>query len=75
MFGVFVLVYEVDEKKDDRSWPAQPVLGIQRVSIFGAINGTHYEGGNGSVKMHSSSAFTNIDLATDNSNNNDPLSD
>ena len=46
-----------------------------RVSIFGAINGTHYEGGNGSVKMHSSSAFTNIDLATDNSNNNDPLSD
>ena len=23
--GVFVLVYEVDEKKDDGSWPAQPV--------------------------------------------------
>ena len=23
--GVFVLVYEVDEKKDDGSWSAQPV--------------------------------------------------
>ena len=30
--GGFVLVYEVDEKKDDGSWSAQPV-GIQHPAI------------------------------------------
>ena len=35
--GVFVLVYEVDEKKDGGSWSAQPVGRNQVASFLGTV--------------------------------------